>query len=101
MTAEQIINYVLHTPDNTNKNVLTQMLRQLEDDGGSESVFNADTHYDFPSIGNVNVIYKAQSEKMLYQWNPTKLSYESLGTTVEVDIDDIEQINGGNANGNS
>jgi hypothetical protein len=101
MTAEQIINYVLHTPDNTNKNVLTQMLRQLEDEGGSESVFNADTHYDFPSIGNVNVIYKAQSEKMLYQWNPTKLSYESLGTTVEVDIDDIEQINGGNANGNS
>lgn len=101
MTAEQIINYVLHTPDNTNKNVLTQMLRQLEDESGSESVFNADTHYDFPSIGNVNVIYKAQSEKMLYQWNPTKLSYESLGTTVEVDIDDIEQINGGNANGNS
>ena len=101
MTAEQIINYVLHTPDNTNKNILTQMLRQLEDEGGSESVFNADTHYDFPSIGNVNVIYKAQSEKMLYQWNPTKLSYESLGTTVEVDIDDIEQINGGNANGNS
>lgn len=101
MTAEQIINYVLHTPDNTNKNVLTQMLRQLEDEGGSESVFNADTHYDFPSIGNVNVIYKAQSEKMLYQWNLTKLSYESLGTTVEVDIDDIEQINGGNANGNS
>lgn len=102
MTVDQIVKYVLQTPENTNKNVLTQMLKQLaEEDGGG--VFNADTRFDFPSIGDPNVIYKAQQEKMLYQWNPNALAYESIGVNVEVDIDsiDIEQINGGNANGNS
>ena len=66
-----------------------------------KSVFNADTHYDFPSVGSVDMIYKAQAEKLIYQWNPTELKYEALGSTVEVDIGDIEYINGGNAYGNS
>lgn len=65
----------------------------------SKSVFNAETHYDFPSVGSVDMIYKAQAEKLIYQWNPTELKYEALGSTVEVDIGDIEIINGGNANG--
>lgn len=102
MTVDQIVKYVLQTPENTNKNVLTQMLKQLaEEDGGG--VFNADTHYDFPSVGDPNVIYKAQQEKMLYQWNPNTLAYESIGVNVEVDIDDIsiEKINGGTAYGNA
>lgn len=65
----------------------------------SKSVFNAQTHYDFPSVGDVNMIYKAQSEKLIYQWNPTELKYDALGASVEIDISDIEQINGGNADG--
>jgi hypothetical protein len=65
---------------------------------GESSVFNADTHYDFPSVGRANVIYKAESEKMIYQWNTTELKYEILGTT-NVDVLDITLINGGNANG--
>ena len=30
-----------------------------------DNVFNAQTHYDFPSIGKENVIYKAEDEKLI------------------------------------
>ena len=65
------------------------------DDGG---VFNAQTRYDFPSIGKVNIIYKAENEKLLYQWNSAELKYEVLGATSSGSLD-ITLINGGNANG--
>lgn len=42
-------------------------------------VVNAKTHFDFPSIGSVNIIYKAYDEKQLYQWNAELLKYEPLG----------------------
>lgn len=61
------------------------------------SVINAETHFDFPSVGNVNVIYKAEKEKKIYQWNSTSLIYEVISD--ESGLDDIEIINGGNANG--
>lgn len=67
---------------------------------GESEVFNAQTHYDFPSIGKVNTIYKAESEQKIYQWNSTKLIYEPLNVSGSSVID-IELINGGNANGNS
>lgn len=67
---------------------------------GENSVFNAETHYDFPSIGRDNVIYKAESEKKIYQWNSDELKYELIGETESSgDFSDIEIINGGNANG--
>jgi hypothetical protein len=28
---------------------------------------NAETHFDFPSVGDTNVIYKAEKEKKIYQ----------------------------------
>lgn len=66
----------------------------------NSGVFNADTHYDFPSVGTVNVIYKAEKEKKIYQWNPTSLVYESLSDGGEIsDIDDVEVIYGGSASG--
>lgn len=64
-----------------------------EVDGG---VFNAETHYDFPSVGKVNMIYKAESEKLTYQWNDAELKYEILGGS---STPDINLIDGGNANG--
>lgn len=67
---------------------------------GESEVFNAQTHYDFPSIGKVNTIYKAENEQQVYQWNSTKLAYEPLNVS-SGSILDIELINGGNANGNS
>lgn len=68
--------------------------------GGQEggSVFNAETHFEFPSIGEIDMIYKAQAEKKIYQWNPNTLSYEVL-SEIEITIQDLEEINGGNAYG--
>lgn len=66
-----------------------------------KGVINADTHYDFPSVGNEYMIYKAQSEKLIYQWNPDDLKYEPIGAPTEIEVNDIEQINGGDAYGNS
>lgn len=65
-------------------------------------VVNAATHYDFPSYGNVNAIYKAESERKLYQWNESELRYELLNASSssgEGDLLDIELIYGGDANG--
>ena len=62
----------------------------------NSGIFNAETHYDFPSVGNVNTIYKAESEKLVYQWNDTELKYEVLGGS---STPDINLIDGGNANG--
>lgn len=37
MTIDRVVNYVLHTPFNTNKKILVEMLKQLiADNGGSE-----------------------------------------------------------------
>lgn len=41
-------------------------------------VVNANTHYDFPPVGDVNVLYKASQEKKLYQWNVERYEYELL-----------------------
>lgn len=62
------------------------------------TVFNAATHYDFPSIGSVDVIYKAYSERKTYQWNAEKLVYEKLNESSS--LENVTIINGGNANGN-
>ena len=64
----------------------------------AQSVFNASTHYDFPSVGSANVIYKAETEKKIYQWNDTSLKYELLSEN-DIALTDIDYINGGNANG--
>ena len=66
-------------------------------EGGNGGVFNANTHYDFPSIGSVDMIYKAEDERKIYQWNPDLLKYEVL-SEIEITIQDLEIIHGGNAN---
>lgn len=76
-------------------NELNAKVDNLELTGGT-SVFNADTHFDFPSIGTVDCIYKAYKEKKTYQWNAETLTYEVLN---ENTIEDVKLINGGNANG--
>ena len=43
------------------------------------SVVNAPTLLGFPAEGRSDVIYKAENEKQLYQWNSSKKSYEILG----------------------
>ena len=61
-------------------------------------VFSAETHYDFPSIGSADVIYKAELERKIYQWNQNSLKYETL-SEIEITIQDLDLIHGGNANG--
>lgn len=61
-------------------------------------VVNRPTRYDFPSIGDVEVIYKAEQEGMLYQWNATELKYVLLSES-ETTLEDITIIHGGNAYG--
>lgn len=84
-------------PYDTNTSEYGDLVRQAV--SNAKGVYNADTHYDFPSVGRIDVIYKAQSEKLMYQWNPTELKYEALGASVEIDVISVETINGGNAHG--
>ena len=66
----------------------------------SSGVINAATHLDFPSVGKSNVLYKADTEKLIYQWNDAELKYEPLSSgPINVDDLQIDIINGGNANG--
>lgn len=74
---------------------LDQRIADLQIEG-SKDVFNADTHFDFPSIGSINMIYKAYKEKKTYQWNAEDLKYEALDEDI---LEDISLINGGTANG--
>lgn len=64
----------------------------------SSSILNKKTHYEFPSIGLENVIYKAESERKLYQWNSKTLNYEVLSENESL-LENLEMIHGGNAYG--
>lgn len=85
----------VEVPYDTNTSEYGNLVRQAVKT--EKGVYNADTHYDFPSVGSVDVIYKAQEEKLIYQWNPDDLRYDVLGSSTE--ITDINLIDGGNANG--
>lgn len=65
---------------------------------GEASVVNVQTFADLPSVGRENVIYKVETEKCIYQWNPTKLEFELLGyTEISGDLSNYHVIHGGNA----
>lgn len=82
--------------------VIGEKLADLDDKisniqiSGTKEVFNANTHFEFPSIGSVDYIYKAYKEKKTYQWNAELLIYEPLNTNI---LEEITMINGGNSNG--
>ena len=65
--------------------------RKLQYVNGSSStksgVFSADTVSDFPEVGSLDIIYKANSEKALYQFNVDTNKYEPL-CNFETDEDD-------------
>ena len=77
-------------------NKLADLDAKIADLESTSNVFNANTHFDFPSIGSVNMIYKAYKEKKTYQWNAEELRYEALDVDI---LEDISVINGGAANG--
>lgn len=63
-------------------------------EGKSEIVTKEDSG-SFPIFGDANIIYKATAEQALYQYNPATAKYEKLSDGKG--IDDIQIINGGNA----
>ena len=77
-------------------NKLADLDSKIADLESRSNVFNANTHFDFPSVGSVNMIYKAYKEKKTYQWNAEELRYEALDVDI---LEDISVINGGAANG--
>lgn len=67
---------------------------------GEDNVQNFENRFAFPSIGRANVVYKAESEALLYQWNTNELKYEPLGHAGgDGDLNNIQVIHGGNAAG--
>lgn len=62
---------------------------------GKREVNNFDYKNEFPAIGDEDIIYKAEKEQSLYQFNANTLEYEKLSDGKG--IDDITIINGGNA----
>lgn len=62
---------------------------------GKREVTNFDYASEFPVIGDENIIYKAEKELSLYQFNADTFEYEKLSDGRG--IDDIEIINGGTA----
>ena len=62
---------------------------------GKREVTNYDYVNDFPTIGDPNIIYKAQKELSLYQFNPETNLYEKISDGKNIDT--ITIINGGKA----
>lgn len=65
-----------------------------------QQVYNAQTHFEFPSVGSPNVIYKAEAERKIYQWNQNGLMYETISESPGGDLPEFDVIYGGDANGN-
>ena len=62
---------------------------------GKREVGDYDYITDFPEVGRSDIIYKAEKEQSLYQYNPETSSYEKLSSGQG--IDNIQIINGGKA----
>ena len=65
---------------------------------GEHNIVSYATHIEFPSVGNVNYLYKANDEDMLYCWDEEKADYVIIGPA-DVSSDVIDYIDGGNAFG--
>ena len=97
---QQAVDNDLQTRDKTVVGAINELLDKIEDlepVDTAKPVVNANTRDDFPSVGSVDVIYKAQSEKLLYQWNPDTSDYDVLGEAGGIVIGDGTIISGGGA----
>ena len=65
---------------------------------GEHNIVSYATHAEFPSVGNVNYLYKANDEDMLYCWDDKEADYVIIGPA-DIDSDVIDYIDGGNAFG--
>ena len=58
---------------------------------GESNIFNGKTVKDFPAIGSNEVIYKAEEEAALYQWNSSINQYELLSLGESKEIEELKQ----------
>ena len=65
---------------------------------GEHNIVSYANHTEFPSVGNVNYLYKANDEDMLYCWDDKEADYVIIGPA-DVDSNVIDYIDGGNAFG--
>lgn len=63
MTIKEIIEYVLHTPHNTNRAILTEMLRRLIVDNGGIDPEAPTPPVDPDTPSDVDVVYDGGTEK--------------------------------------
>ena len=65
---------------------------------GEHNIVSYASHNDFPSVGNVNYLYKANDEDMLYCWDDKEANFVIIGP-VGTNSETIDFIDGGNAFG--
>lgn len=65
---------------------------------GEHNIISYASHNDFPSVGNVNYLYKANDEDMLYCWDDKEANFVIIGP-VGTNSETIDFIDGGNAFG--
>ena len=65
---------------------------------GEHNIISYASHNDFPAIGNVNYLYKANDEDMLYCWDDDEAVFITIGP-VGATNETIDYIDGGNAFG--
>lgn len=77
--------------------LIAEIKKWIAESGGSggarELVFN--NHYEFPSVGDSNMLYIATDENVIYYWNKT--NYVAIANT---ELPNITLINGGGAQEN-
>ena len=77
---------------------IKRWIKEAIDEGGTKELVFAN-HYEFPNIGQANILYIATDESKVYFWSPDKLVYKLLVG----DYDNVEFIICGGAleNGNN
>ena len=67
--------------------------------GGSTSLVEADSPDGFPDVGNEQNLYLDTTSNSIYRYDPDTGEYSMVGSSVDTIINEIEIIDGGNANG--
>ena len=65
---------------------------------GEQNIVSYASHNDFPSVGNVNYLYKANDEDLLYCWDDAEAVYVIIGPA-DANNETIDYIDGGTAFG--
>lgn len=65
---------------------------------GEHNIVSYASHNNFPAVGNVNYLYKANDEDMLYCWDDEEAVFITIGPA-GTGNETIDYIDGGNAFG--